>query len=483
MTGDSDDCDAASVLENELIMLESIYPGEFVFACGSFKMTVHPATCGDSNQQNISLLLELKFPLDYPSCSPIIRFHQPRGLSDFQLIGLMKDLHAEADKRQGEAIIFHVVDVLREFLTRSNFPSVECPFCLSEIEEGDEFFKTECYHYCHLYCLRRYVDYVKKGGNVVQNCVVCRMEFGSPVALERSAGLIEPKSLAATPSNLSPTGSELQRRQDVEWRRQKFELQKSKRGLIEPEPAEKVLTLNHIPEVDRLLQQSQTPRCTEITSISGNNGSSNNKRISPRKPPVVISAECDSESTPDTKVVFHERSTYSRENRLQHLLPRLSSTPECEEAQHQPTASSVFRAALSHGLLSIISALMILCCYWSTFKTTTTTHASPPPLSLRSRRHDRCKSFASCLESVYLVMVFCVLTLNVFIAIFINYSLEVEQANQSVVDTTSASTDRAIIIAGRTHLHNIITTALGQRQTTTLPTTQFTSAVNQDYSD
>ena len=161
-------------------MLESIYPSEYTFTrfpdhatveshrnlySAKFSMTVKPATAGDISQQNISVILELFLPFGYPDSPPGIRFKQPRGVSDFQLLGLRRHLEEEVEKKRGEAIIYDLIDILTQNLTQSNFPSVECPFCLCAIEDGDEFFRSECFHYSHAYCMRKYVDHMRRRGS------------------------------------------------------------------------------------------------------------------------------------------------------------------------------------------------------------------------------------------------------------------------------------------------------------------------------
>ena len=79
------------------------------------------------------------------------------------------------------------------------------------------------------------------------------MEFESPVVLDPQAGLVEPKSLAITPSEF--TGND-NFSKESSWRQQVFEVQKAKHGLIEPEPEKIVISLSHIPEVDRFIQST-----------------------------------------------------------------------------------------------------------------------------------------------------------------------------------------------------------------------------------
>lgn len=47
--------------------------------------------------------------------------------------------------------------LIREHLTRSNLPTDQCAICLYGFREGDEFTKTECYHYFHSHCLAAHI--------------------------------------------------------------------------------------------------------------------------------------------------------------------------------------------------------------------------------------------------------------------------------------------------------------------------------------
>lgn len=50
-----------------------------------------------------------------------------------------------------------MIQLIREHLTRSNLPTDQCAVCLYGFREGDEFTKTECYHYFHSHCLAAHV--------------------------------------------------------------------------------------------------------------------------------------------------------------------------------------------------------------------------------------------------------------------------------------------------------------------------------------
>ena len=50
----------------------------------------------------------------------------------------------------------------KDCLTEGNVPHCECAICLDNFLEGDNFVKTDCYHYFHSPCLARYArSYVK----------------------------------------------------------------------------------------------------------------------------------------------------------------------------------------------------------------------------------------------------------------------------------------------------------------------------------
>ena len=251
-------------LQDEIMLLESVYTGEFEVSTASdgrtlFVMEILPSTAGDVSSQNVCATLRLDLPLSYPLDIPIVSLQKLRGLSDLQQAALLSHLENAISVRKGSPMIYDLIDVIKDYLTRSNFPSVECPFCLCFIEEGDEFCKTPCLHYFHAFCLRRYLDFVHKqireqGEDVDKykqlgkTCVVCRAEFLEAISVEEKTGVREPKSLKAVDTILLSESVQ----HEQERRNQIFQKQKLKKGIIELK-ADDVITLNHIPEMESII--------------------------------------------------------------------------------------------------------------------------------------------------------------------------------------------------------------------------------------
>lgn len=98
----------------------------------------------------------------YPDVRPLFKLKNPRGLCDSTLDIISRNINAKLDENLGSPVVFDLIDVVREHLTDSNVPSGQCVICLYGFQEGDQFTKTECYHYLHTYCLVRHLDASKR---------------------------------------------------------------------------------------------------------------------------------------------------------------------------------------------------------------------------------------------------------------------------------------------------------------------------------
>ncbi|XP_055353486.1 E3 ubiquitin-protein ligase RNF25-like [Paramacrobiotus metropolitanus] len=254
------------ILEDELVLMESVYPAEFEFLWSSnvddpvrfhaFTMDIHPSTAGDTSLQNISVTLRLLLPAHYPVECPEISFHRPRGLSELQLVALSQHLEAEASKRIGAPMIYDLVDIVKDYLTQTNFPTVECPFCLCDITEDDKFYKTPCFHYYHTYCLNGYLKFLRTENNMecLKNCIVCREPLPNVLGCESKEKPCVPRSLQNSPEKCALSEKLIK---DRLWREELFTKQQNQKGIIVPDKdADFVITLQHTPEVLRMIQES-----------------------------------------------------------------------------------------------------------------------------------------------------------------------------------------------------------------------------------
>lgn len=99
---------------------------------------------------------------EYPDLKPNYQLRNPRGLDDSSIENIRAAIEAKLNESVGLPVVFDLIDVVREHLTKSNLPSGQCVVCLYGFQEGDAFTKTECYHYLHSYCLARHLNASKK---------------------------------------------------------------------------------------------------------------------------------------------------------------------------------------------------------------------------------------------------------------------------------------------------------------------------------
>ncbi|XP_028157416.1 E3 ubiquitin-protein ligase RNF25 isoform X3 [Ostrinia furnacalis] len=160
-------------ISDELEALKAILMDDFVVkktedGPDSIEYVVHPSTGDDVDQQFVCVTLEVRLVSGYPDVSPEVLLRNPRGLDD----KVLKSIHTQIDKKLqdnlGQPVVYEVIELIRENLTRSNLPSGQCVICLFDFVEGDVFIKTQCYHYFHSYCL---ACHLKAGKNWYQDAV------------------------------------------------------------------------------------------------------------------------------------------------------------------------------------------------------------------------------------------------------------------------------------------------------------------------
>lgn len=125
-------------------------------------MVLFPATGDDQESKYVTLTLELTLLPDYPKVSPLIRFRNPRGLSESLLDTMYRRMTQCCAERLESQMVFELIDMGKEFLTINNRPASECPICLLSFTSCDMFFRSQCFHHFHSYCLGRYLENVMK---------------------------------------------------------------------------------------------------------------------------------------------------------------------------------------------------------------------------------------------------------------------------------------------------------------------------------
>ncbi|XP_055920369.1 E3 ubiquitin-protein ligase RNF25 [Eupeodes corollae] len=124
--------------------------------------TIFPSVEFDSEEQYICVDLQVIPSQGYPETSPKFNLVKPRGLDDCRLDIIRQACVEKLKETQGFPVVFDLIEVVREHLSGSNLPSGQCVVCLYGFRDGDEFTKTECYHYLHSYCLARHLIAARK---------------------------------------------------------------------------------------------------------------------------------------------------------------------------------------------------------------------------------------------------------------------------------------------------------------------------------
>ncbi|XP_060652168.1 E3 ubiquitin-protein ligase RNF25 [Drosophila nasuta] len=157
-----------ALLDEELESLEAILMDDVRIvrnasgAVESIETTVLPLTGEEDEQQYICVTLQVLPPAGYPDVSPTFKLLRPRGLDDARLEAIRSACNAKIKESLGFPVVFDLIEVVREHLTGSNLPSGQCVICLYGFSEGDEFTRTECFHYLHSYCLARHLNALRR---------------------------------------------------------------------------------------------------------------------------------------------------------------------------------------------------------------------------------------------------------------------------------------------------------------------------------
>ncbi|KAG8006564.1 E3 ubiquitin-protein ligase RNF25, partial [Nibea albiflora] len=245
-------CVVLRSVASEIEVLQSIYLDELLVARtedGGWEVSLvlYPSTAEDSVSQFVRLTLTLTLDQQYPSSSPAIAIHEPRGLSDDKLISVQTCLQLEAQSCLGSPVLYQLIEKAKEILTESNIPHGNCVICLYGFKEGETFTKTNCYHYFHCHCLGRYVSHSESelrqrekeleedktrdradDEELTVVCPVCRepLTYDVDQLLSSPAPQLPELDKAAIGSNFQQKWCELQKL---------LERQRSKGGIIDPE--------------------------------------------------------------------------------------------------------------------------------------------------------------------------------------------------------------------------------------------------------
>jgi len=216
----------------------------------SIKIT--PLTASEQEKQYVSLTLVVTISEGYPVTPPVLGVRNPRGLEESAVASLLSDMNSRCEEYSGCPVMFELIEMGREFLTERNVPVVRCIICLNNIQEQDQFMKTECLHFFHKHCLGRYITNMQqnydeqkseaqKSNNTIKDfqvlCPVCREPIGeSRYNLSDLLNADPPVSEQTEPVNysISEDVKEMQRTME-----KLFIKQKEKGGIIDLEEEQK----------------------------------------------------------------------------------------------------------------------------------------------------------------------------------------------------------------------------------------------------
>lgn len=227
-----------------------------------------PVVGEDTDQQYVCVTLQVIPTPGYPEVSPHYKLVRPRGLDDTRLAEIKAAIEIKLNESIGFPVVFDLIEVVREHLTGSNLPSGQCVVCLYGFCDGDEFTRTECFHYLHSYCLARHLNAMRRNYQEEYNklpawqqktaklfqayCPVCRENIKDETDSLRCA--MPPSDLQNAPDfQPTPELRELQQRMCSLFLHQKS------RGAIIDSEAEvgAVLSIETEAEIRRRLQRKQ----------------------------------------------------------------------------------------------------------------------------------------------------------------------------------------------------------------------------------
>ncbi|XP_060081294.1 E3 ubiquitin-protein ligase RNF25-like [Ylistrum balloti] len=154
-----------SIIHEELEVLESIYIDELEVDHdhkghpSSISLQLHPSTGEDVHKKFVCMTLTLNVPIKYPVELPEVLIRNPRGIGEEELESLHEAMNQLAVERRGGHMLYDIIELAKESLTEGNVPHCPCMICLEHFCEGEEFTRTDCYHYFHRHCLYRYVSH------------------------------------------------------------------------------------------------------------------------------------------------------------------------------------------------------------------------------------------------------------------------------------------------------------------------------------
>ena len=152
-------------LSEELAILNSIYGEDVEIVEGTpvkVTMQILPSTADDQSSKHVWVTAAFEVPPEYPSKSPKVELTRSRGLNQDQENCLLEKIDSLCNEKLGTAMLFDAINIVKEYLTENNHPSLECSICLEIMTRDVAFVKTNCFHYFHPWCLSDYLKAAKE---------------------------------------------------------------------------------------------------------------------------------------------------------------------------------------------------------------------------------------------------------------------------------------------------------------------------------
>lgn len=277
--------------------------------------TIFPVVGEDAEQQYVCVTLQVLPTSGYPEVSPEYKLVRPRGLDDARLTAIKSAIESKLEDSIGFPVVFDLIEVVREHLTDSNLPSGQCVVCLYGFSDGDEFTRTECFHYLHSFCLGRHLNAMRRNYQDEYNklpawqqksakpfqayCPVCRENIKDESDSLRCA--MPPLELESAPE-FTPTPQ----LRDLQQRMSSLFLQQKCRGAIIDSEAEggAIISIETEEEIRRRMQRKQEDFTNAENSESSCSTAANTESGSGGYGSSSGSATPDTASLPEQQKVY-----------------------------------------------------------------------------------------------------------------------------------------------------------------------------------
>ncbi|XP_030379262.1 E3 ubiquitin-protein ligase RNF25 isoform X2 [Scaptodrosophila lebanonensis] len=293
--------------------------------------TVLPLSGEEEEQQYICVTLQVLPPTGYPDVSPTFKLLRPRGLDDARLEAIRSACNMKIQESLGFPVVFDLIEVVREHLTGSNLPSGQCVICLYGFCEGDEFTRTECFHYLHSYCLARHLNALRRNYQEEYDKLPAWLQKTAdpfqalcPVCREHIADESDSLKCAMPPSELenAPDFKVTRELREMQHRMSQLYLQQKSRGAIIDVEAETSTVISIETEEDvrrrRLREEAEAAKKLATPSQEATSSTNTKAVVSSTFSPVVQETQRIMPEPTNNNYQHHNRRHYRGGRRHHH---------------------------------------------------------------------------------------------------------------------------------------------------------------------